>query len=116
MILSGKEIEARLDKDIVITPFNKKQLNPNSYNLRLGRELMVYDEELLDMKKTHKTINLNKNCFIVFHIISTKLNAFFSTTFKCFYTVQEERFMQVLTPVIYGLDDIFVADKFLSTT
>ena len=35
MILSGKEIEKRIGKDIVIEPFNKKHLNPNTYNLIL---------------------------------------------------------------------------------
>lgn len=55
MILSGKEIERRLHTDIEITPFNSKQLGPNSYNLRLHNELMLYDEPMLDMKKEHKT-------------------------------------------------------------
>ncbi len=55
MILSGKEIERRLHKDIEITPFNVKQLGPNSYNLRLHNELVLYDEPVLDMKKEHKT-------------------------------------------------------------
>ena len=58
MILSGKEIQRRLDQDIVITPFNPSQLGPNSYNLRLHEELMVYDEPELDMKKNHKTRQL----------------------------------------------------------
>ena len=51
MILSGKEINRRLGKDITIEPFNENQLNPNSYNLRLHRELLVYNESVLDMKK-----------------------------------------------------------------
>ena len=55
MILSGKEIEKRQDGDIVITPFCKKQVNPNSYNLRLHKELMIYDTKTLDMKEDHKT-------------------------------------------------------------
>jgi dCTP deaminase len=54
MILSGKEIKNRLNKDIVIDPFNDKQVGPNSYNLRLHHELMVYDEPMLDLKKEHK--------------------------------------------------------------
>ncbi len=58
MILSGKEIKRRLDKDIIIKPFDLLQLNPNSYNLRLHNELVVYDEPVLDMKKDHKTSNL----------------------------------------------------------
>lgn len=55
MILSGKEIKSRLNEDIIIKPFNLAQLNPNSYNLRLHEELMVYDESELDMKRKHKT-------------------------------------------------------------
>lgn len=55
MMLSGKEIEKKLGLDIIIEPFNRKQLNPNSYNLRLHNELLVYDEDILDMKKENKT-------------------------------------------------------------
>ncbi len=51
MILSGKEIEARLGKDIFIDPFDPKRLNPNSYNLTLADEMLVYDNHVLDMKK-----------------------------------------------------------------
>ena len=54
-MLSGKEIEKKLGKDIVIEPFNKNQLNPNSYNLKLHNELLIYDEDILDMKKENKT-------------------------------------------------------------
>ena len=50
MILSGLEIKSRLNKDIFIEPFNESQLNPNSYNLRLAPELMVYKNDVLDMK------------------------------------------------------------------
>lgn len=55
MILSGLEIKNRQGTDIVIDDFDEKRLNPNSYNLRLHNELLVYDEEVLDMKKQHKT-------------------------------------------------------------
>ncbi len=55
MILSGKEIKKHLGKEICIEPFDEKLLNPNSYNLRLHNELLVYDEEILDMKKPNKT-------------------------------------------------------------
>ena len=58
MILSGKEIKKKLGKEIVIEPFNEKQLNPNSYNLRLHNELLVYDEPILDMKKENKVKKL----------------------------------------------------------
>ena len=58
MILSGLEIEKRLGRDIEITPYNPKQLNPNSYNLRLHNKLLVYDELPLDMKKLNPTKEL----------------------------------------------------------
>jgi dCTP deaminase len=54
MILSGKEIKNKLGKEIIIEPFNEKQLNPNSYNLKLHNELLVYNETILDMKKENK--------------------------------------------------------------
>lgn len=53
MILSGKEIKRKLGKDILIDPFNEQQVGPNSYNLRLHNELLVYEDGVLDMKKQH---------------------------------------------------------------
>ncbi|MFO7576146.1 MAG: dCTP deaminase [Pelovirga sp.] len=53
MILSGREIEARAGGDIVIRPFDRARLNPNSYNLALHDELLVYTERQLDMKKNN---------------------------------------------------------------
>lgn len=55
MIISGKEIKRRIGSDIVIEPFNPKQLGPNSYNLRLHNELVLYQDKILDMKKKHET-------------------------------------------------------------
>lgn len=37
--------------DIVIDPFDAQKINPNSYNLSLYRELLIYTEPELDMKK-----------------------------------------------------------------
>lgn len=54
MILSGKEIQKRLGQDIHIEPFSESQLNPNSYNLKLHNELLVYEDAELDMKKENK--------------------------------------------------------------
>lgn len=52
MILSGKEIENRInEKTIVIEPFNSENLNPNSYNLTLDNHLLVYDCDILDSKR-----------------------------------------------------------------
>lgn len=50
MILSGKEIARRMGGDIVIQPYDPARLNPNSYNLSLYPELMVYEAGVLDMK------------------------------------------------------------------
>lgn len=51
MILSGLEIKRHLGDKIHITPYNESQLNPNSYNLTLHNEMLVYDKHELDMKK-----------------------------------------------------------------
>ena len=58
MILSGKLIKNKLGKEIVIEPFSENQLNPNSYNLKLHNELLVYEDFTLDMKKENKCQNL----------------------------------------------------------
>lgn len=55
MILSGLEIKKRLGNEIIIEPFDKKYLNPNSYNLRLHHELLMYKDHVLDMKKPNNT-------------------------------------------------------------
>ncbi|RME93232.1 MAG: dCTP deaminase [Candidatus Hydrogenedentota bacterium] len=55
MILSGKEIKARLGKDIIIDPFQEKYLNPNSVNLTLHNELLIYQNTELDMKVPNPT-------------------------------------------------------------
>ncbi len=54
MILTGSEIKARLNKDIVIEPYDENLLNPNSYNLRLHNELLVYEEIVLDMRRPNR--------------------------------------------------------------
>lgn len=72
MILTGKQIQAFHGNGLVIRPFLETQLNPNSYNLRLADELLVYAEcpdifsrepWVLDMKK--------KNPYRVFTIPKT---------------------------------------------
>jgi len=58
MILSGLEIKQRVGRDIIIEPYDEKRINPNSYNLSLHNELLVYEERELDMKKEHKYTSL----------------------------------------------------------
>ena len=55
MILSGKEIQKHIGKEIIIEPFDKSRVNPNSYNLTLHNELLVYENHELDMKKLNPT-------------------------------------------------------------
>lgn len=51
-MLSGNEILKQNAKgNIIIEPFDKKRLNPNSYNITLANKLKVYTCEVLDCKK-----------------------------------------------------------------
>ena len=47
-----------MGKSIIIEPYRASQLNPNSYNLRLADELLVYDSEVLDMKANNPVRHL----------------------------------------------------------
>ena len=51
MILSGNSIAKEVERaNIVISDFDISRLNPNSYNVRLADEILVYENALLDMK------------------------------------------------------------------
>ncbi len=55
MILSDKKILEEIKfKNIVIRPFDRKNLGSNSYDVHLGDWLSVYDDEILDAKKHNK--------------------------------------------------------------
>lgn len=58
MILSGKEILRQIGKEIIIEPFDEKRINPNSYNLSLANELLVYENSDLDMKNPNPTYKI----------------------------------------------------------
>lgn len=55
VLLSGEEIKKHLGEKIEISPYNPSQLNPNSYNLKLSDELLVYSTNTLDMKNNNPT-------------------------------------------------------------
>lgn len=56
MILTGKEILKRIEnKEIIISPFSEENIGPNSYNLSLHNELLVYQDTILDPKKQLQT-------------------------------------------------------------
>ena len=58
MILSGEEIRRRIGESITIEPFDEKHLNPNSYNLSLHDELLIYEEVVLDMREANRVRRL----------------------------------------------------------
>ncbi|HSX41388.1 MAG TPA: hypothetical protein VLF21_02020 [Candidatus Saccharimonadales bacterium] len=56
MILSGPEIiQQRRRGNIWIEPFSSDQINPNSYNYRLGNEIIEFGPGLIDPKQPFKT-------------------------------------------------------------
>jgi len=59
MILSGLEIQrkAEVGQDIIIDPFHRGCLNPNSYNLKLHNQLFIYKNDCLDMK-LHNAVDM----------------------------------------------------------
>lgn len=59
MILSGREILRHIGKEIIIEPFHQSRINPNSYNLSLANELLVYEDNVLDMKTPNATRKIN---------------------------------------------------------
>lgn len=68
MILSGLKIkEEVMNNNIFIEPFNENLLNPNSYNYRLGSELLEICDDVIDPKnETHfKRIKLDENGYIL---------------------------------------------------
>ncbi len=55
-MLSGEEIINQIEEgNIVIKPFDKQFVGPNSYFLHLADELIVYEEDVLECKKENKT-------------------------------------------------------------
>lgn len=56
MILSGQKIKEKVEnREIIIDPFRLEQINPNSYDFRIGNTLKVYRERILDPMKENPT-------------------------------------------------------------
>lgn len=69
MILTGPKIhEEVLNGSIIIDPFDPTQLNPNSYDFRLGSKLKVYKNLELDTKHENETetIELTESGIILY--------------------------------------------------
>lgn len=59
MILTGPKIKEGVENGkITISPFDEKQLNPNSYDFRIGEKVLVYKKNILDTKKPNETEEL----------------------------------------------------------
>lgn len=69
MILTGQQIKWAKEKGYLdISDWDDKRLNPNSYNLRLADELMIYHSKELDMARELPTaiIHLSKNGIVLY--------------------------------------------------
>jgi deoxycytidine triphosphate deaminase len=68
MILTGPEIakQVKLGR-IHIKPFSKGNINPNSYNFRLGETLKIYSHKILDTAKENsfREIKIPQSGFIL---------------------------------------------------
>ncbi len=59
-ILSDSKILERIDEgSISIEPFDRKQLGSNSYDVRLGKKLLFYKNEVLDPKAENEVERLD---------------------------------------------------------
>ena len=68
MILTGSEIKLQvLSKKIHIIPFDENNLNPNSYNFRLGNKLKIYTQKILDpaMPMEYTEIDIPEEGFVL---------------------------------------------------
>ncbi|MFA7514607.1 MAG: dCTP deaminase [Bacilli bacterium] len=55
-MLSGEEIINQIKEgNIVIEPYDEKNVGANSYYVHLGDELVIYEEEVLECKRPNKT-------------------------------------------------------------
>ena len=55
-MLTGAEIIRLHNEGIIqISDFDESRVNPNSYNLRLSNELLIYKNDVIDTKKDNET-------------------------------------------------------------
>ena len=103
MMLSGLTIENLLGTDIDIIPFNRDQLNPNSYNVRLHNKLVVYDDLILDMKKNNPAhvIEIPEDGYI---LQPNKL--YLGRTVELIATSTDENSEKIYMPMISGRSSI----------
>jgi dCTP deaminase len=55
MILTGPEIHRQVVAEkIVIEPYDKENIQPNSYDFHLGKTIKIYKEKILDPRKANE--------------------------------------------------------------
>ena len=55
-MLTGDKIREEVENGhIEITPFDKRRINTNSYNLTMNKLLLTYNDEIIDFKKKNPT-------------------------------------------------------------
>lgn len=97
MILSGREIINNIENGkIEIVPFCQTKVNQNSYDVSLGKNLLVYTEDYVDTakKNEYKEIIipkegyiLEKNKFYVGHIVEYIGSDYFVPLLHCKLTI-----------------------------
>ncbi|MFJ3904488.1 dCTP deaminase [Streptomyces sp. NPDC090025] len=68
MILTGPEITAAArDGRLTISPFEPDQVNPNSYNVRLGPTLLTYNAPVIDAHHPNPTttVEIGQNGYVL---------------------------------------------------
>jgi dCTP deaminase len=68
VILTGPQIvDSTANGRIVISPFEPDQVNPNSYNVRLGSTLLIYDTDVIDAYRQNPTcaITIENDGFVL---------------------------------------------------
>lgn len=81
MILSGNEIKKQVDQgNIIIDPFDTSNINPNSYNYRLGEEYMLVPE--LSFKEIGITGNVKIQSIPIDGLLLLPGKVYLSTTFE----------------------------------
>jgi dCTP deaminase len=60
MILTGEQIEKAVSSgEIVIDPFDKNQISPNSYDFKLGDRCLIYKNAELDSAKDNEVVEIS---------------------------------------------------------
>nr|2HXD_A Chain A, dCTP deaminase, dUMP-forming [Methanocaldococcus jannaschii] len=93
MILSDKDIiDYVTSKRIIIKPFNKDFVGPCSYDVTLGDEFIIYDDEVYDLSKelNYKRIKIKNSilvCPLNYNLTEEKIN-YFKEKYNVDYVVE----------------------------